>query len=404
MDKAGVKPQDLKTWDDFHKGIPIFKKEGYVEYAEECDNDMDRILEGLLGDDAKKLVCMAATSGTTGEPTPYPFTAEDLVPWSEHVKRVLWRCEVYPGDKVLHGFGLSMFIAGVPICLAIADYGACTIPVGAEAGSDLIIKYGYLFKPKAMYCTPSLAEYMIQKAVDLTGKGVDALNIKALLCGGEAGAGIPEVRQKIEQAFKAKLYDIGGLGVSCDCPEYQGMHYIADDLTLFELVDPATHEHVPLEDGAKGMIAHTQLDGTAAWAGLRQSTNAIMQVFTSPCPCGKSGLRFKIIGRADDMLKVKGTMVYPPAIEGIINSFVPRVTGEFRIVLDEPPPRVVPPLKLKVEYGESVKEDELESLAEEIGEEMHRRIKIRPKIIWIPPKTLERFVKKKKIFEKTYGK
>ena len=92
------------------------------------------------------------------------------------------------------------------------------------------------------------------------------------------------------------------------------------------------------------------------------------------------------------MLKVKGTMVYPPAIEGVINGFVPRVTGEFRIVLDEPPPRVVPPLKLKVEYGESLKEDALESLAEEIGEEMHRRIKIRPKIIWIPPKTLERFV------------
>jgi phenylacetate-CoA ligase len=86
----------------------------------------------------------------------------------------------------------------------------------------------------------------------------------------------------------------------------------------------------------------------------------------------------------------------------VINRFVPRVTGEFRIVLDEPPPRVVPPLKLRVEYGEGTGEDTLEALTEEITEEMHRSIKIRPKIIWIPPKTLERFVKKKKLIEKAY--
>ena len=104
------------------------------------------------------------------------------------------------------------------------------------------------------------------------------------------------------------------------------------------------------------------------------------------------------------MLKVKGVMIYPPAVEGVINAFVPRVTGEFRIVLDEPPPRVIPPLKLKVEYGEHIKEEQLETLAEEITEEMHRRVKIRPRIIWIPPKTLERFLKKKKLFERTYEK
>jgi phenylacetate-CoA ligase len=80
------------------------------------------------------------------------------------------------------------------------------------------------------------------------------------------------------------------------------------------------------------------------------------------------------------------------------------VTGEFRLVLDEPPPRVVPPLKLKVEYAEGTKEEDLEGLTEEISEEMHRAIKIRPKIAWIPPKTLERFVKKKKLLEKAYEK
>jgi len=103
------------------------------------------------------------------------------------------------------------------------------------------------------------------------------------------------------------------------------------------------------------------------------------------------------------MLKVKGVMVYPPAVEGVINGFVPRVTGEFRIVLDDPPPRVVPPLKLKVEHSEKILEDQLDSLAEEIAEAMHRRVKIRPKIIWVSPNSLERSLKKKKLFEKTYA-
>jgi phenylacetate-CoA ligase len=403
MDEDGVRPKAIKTWDEFHKGIRIFTKEHYRGYAAACGNKIERILEGLLGKDSERLACIAATSGTTGEPTPYPFLPEDLhTSWGEYAKRFLWRCGVFPGDRVLHGFGFSMFTAGIPLCMSIADYGSCVIPVGAEAGTESILKWAHQFRPKAMTCTPSLAEYMIQKARDVTIEEVDALNIKILLCGGEPGAGIPEVREKIEDAFKAKLYDIGGGGCSCNYPEYQGMHYLIDDLSYMEIVDPKTHEHVPMEDGAVGLVAHTQLEGGIVYGGLRQTSNDIIKVFTSPCPCGKNGFRFKVIGRADDMLKVKGVMVYPPAIEGVINSFVPRITGEFRIVLEEPPPRVKPPLKLKIEYGTGMKEEALDSLAEEVAEAMHKQTKIRPKIVWLPPQALERSEKKKKVFEKKY--
>ena len=137
---------------------------------------------------------------------------------------------------------------------------------------------------------------------------------------------------------------------------------------------------------------------------LRESFGDIWQVFTEPCLCGQTGFRCRIVGRTDDMLKVKGVMVYPAAIDGVIISFTPRVIGEFRIVLDEPPPRVVPPLKLKVEYGEGVKEQELESLAKEIEEKMHMKLKIRPQIQWLPPKMLERSTYKTKLIEKAYEK
>jgi phenylacetate-CoA ligase len=297
-----------------------------------------------------------------------------------------------------------MFLAGVPMCMSIAEYGACSIPVGAEAGTERVLNYAQLFRPKAMMCTPSLAEYMIEKGPTTLGSGVQALKLESIICGGEPGAGIPAVRQKIEGAYGAKLFDLGaGLGCSCDYPEYQGMHWLADDLIMMELVNQDTHDPIPLEDGAVGLAVFTTLAGSAL-LGFRQTIGDIMEVQTSPCPCGGTGFRYKVIGRTDDMLKVKGVMLYPPAIEGVVNRFVPRVTGEFRIVLNEPPPRVVPPLTLKIEYAEDTKEEELAALTEEITEEMHRAIKLRPKILWLEPKTLERFTKKKKLIEKAYEK
>jgi len=137
---------------------------------------------------------------------------------------------------------------------------------------------------------------------------------------------------------------------------------------------------------------------------MRFTFNDIHQVFTEPCPCGLSGFRYKIVGRADDMLKVKGVPVYPAAIEGVIHSFVPQVTGAFRILLDEPPPRVVPPLKLKVEHGEGVEKSDLPALEKEIEKKMHDEVKVRPAITWLEPNTLERATKKTQLIEKLYEK
>jgi phenylacetate-CoA ligase len=96
--------------------------------------------------------------------------------------------------------------------------------------------------------------------------------------------------------------------------------------------------------------------------------------------------------------------VYPAAIEGVIHSFPEQLTGAFRVVLDEPPPRVVPPLKLKIEYAEHVRADGLPALEKELLERMHRLLKIRPAITWLKPHTLERAVTKTQLLEKAYEK
>jgi phenylacetate-CoA ligase len=404
MDKAKVKPEDIKSLDDFSRRIPIFDKVQRRQLAEECEMNMAEVVDKTIGVPLENLCLMAATSGTTGEPTPYPHTKADIEWLSEVVARMAWRTGMRPGTRLLHAWGLSMWLAGVPYAAFFQRVGACVFPVGAEAGSERILRFAKLFKVNAMVCTPSLAIHLIEKAPGVMGDNVGSLGIKTLFCGGEPGAGIPDVRKKLETSYGAKLYDHGAaFGVSCDYHEYQGMHHVSDDKVYFELIDPETFEPIPFENGARGVPVQTTLEAEG-FLWFRESLGDIFQVFTEPCPCGQTGFRYKVVGRIDDMLKIKGVIVYPASIEGVIASFAPRVTGHFRIVLDEPPPRVVPPLKLKLEYGEGVKDEDLGNLATEIAEKMHSKLNFTPQILWLPPNTLERFTQKKIFFEKTYEK
>jgi phenylacetate-CoA ligase len=412
IDSQGVSPDKI-TLEAFRAAFPILgqrsQRESMPEGATKELGYVVKMTSDMMGINPDDYVLMCATSGTTGEPTPYFFTEEDIDIMPRGTSRGLFMVTKENPDEIrkmrtIQGFGLSMFGAGVPLVESLIRLGVAVIPVGAESGTERILKFSERFAANSMWCTPSLAEYLVDTALDR----IRAIGYKYLFCGAEPGAGIPEVRKKIEEGFQTNLYDgmglIGGLTLqSCDAVEYAGMHHLTDDMFMFELIDPETQEVVPWEDGASGEMIISPLQGSSMPPG-RFTSGDVIQVFLSPCTCGAPGWRLKMRGRTDDMLKVKGVIVYPAAIDGVVTGFVPRVTGEFRIVLNAPPPRVEPPLKLKIEYGEGVKEEELEALTEEINVEMHAKLKMRPKITWVPPMSLERVAHKTKFIEKTYEK
>ncbi|NNE40781.1 MAG: AMP-binding protein [Marinicaulis sp.] len=401
MDKAGLDPATMSSLDEFSSRMPVMDKAERRKITEECGGAVE-MADRTIAVPIEDVVLMAATSGTTGEPTPYPHTTKDIEINSELFSRLARRAGIRRGDRIVHAFGLSMWLAGVPYVQFLQKSGACVLPVGAEAGSERILRTINQFRANVLFGTPSLIEHLIEKAPGIIGAPVSSLGIKTIICAGEPGAGIPEVREKIEQAYGAKLYDHGGsMGLSCDCEIYQGMHHFAEDYYYFELVNPETLEPLPFEHGARGLAVQTSLEHEGMlW--VRETFGDIVEVLTEPCACGEAGFRYKVIGRVDDMLKVKGVMVYPAAIEGVIASFAPRVTGEFRIVLTEQPPRVTPPLKVKVEYGEDVPESELALLAKEIEASMRSRLKVSPEITWAKPFSLDRTVGKTQFFERNY--
>lgn len=405
MDRNRLDPEKLSGFDEFRDKAEIFNKATWNRIVDDCAGDMLKALDQRIACSMDDLIMIATTTGTTGVPSPYAFTTRDLWDlWGEYNARGCWRAGIRARDRVLHCFALSMVIAGLPAAMAYTKVGATVLPVGAEGKTERILLTQNMWKGTVYLGTPSLLEYLIEQTPKQIGKEVRDLGFKFLVCGAEPGAGIPEVKKKLEASYGAKIFDIGaGLGFSCNHHEYQGMHWLGDDLSYYELVDPDTKQPIPLTNGARGEMLMTTLcaDGLVS---VRESAGDVHEVFTEPCACGLTGFRYKVVGRADDMLKVKGVMVYPSHIKGVINDFVPRVTEEIRIILDEKPPRVVPPLRIRVESAAGVSGKELEALGNEISEAMSRRLRINPRIIWAEPGSLERSTYKGQVFEKNYLK
>ncbi len=273
----------------------------------------------------------------------------------------------------------------------------------------MILKFTQMTKPSAAMMTPSLAQHLVERIPKELGCSPRDLGWKALFLVGEIGVGIPEIKQKLEEAYGCRVYDyIGPVGqtvaCSCDSEEYHGMHAITPDTDLYplDLIDPRNQKTYPDYRRAVGEVVYTSLNRKTLPV-LRYASGDIARVFTKPCPhCGFVGPRVEVVGRSDDMLIIKGVNVYPGAIKQILNEFRPDVSGELRIVLDNPPPRVEPPLRVKIEMARDLGTEEIEALETRLKAELHRRLRLTPAIEWVTPGSLPLAVAKTPMFEKAY--
>lgn len=409
FDRAGIKPEDIQKWEDFAH-VPTMTKDDQRRCQEESLERFGHPFGMLVCAPLENVVRLSVTSGTTGMPTIYTLTKHDINVVRELSARKFWRMGLRPGHRVLHAMALSMFTGGVPVCDTLQEYGACIIPVGAESGLTRILQFVELCKPHYMRATPSTAEYIIQKCPQAIGKPASVLGLKGILLSGESGGGILEVRKRIKEGFNIQhLFDnIGGShnfqGYSCletaDSPDYKGMHLVSEEYCVLEVLDPKTLKPLEIRDGVIGEMVYTYID----WEGtplLRYRLGDILELTVSPCVCGDPRMRFKIIGRADDMLIIKGINLYPMALKKVVSSFVPRVTGEVRILLDSPDPNVKN-LRVQVEYGEGITKEDLPQLNKEMVEKARSLLRVHPEIEFVPPNTFERTTHKTKMIVKLY--
>jgi phenylacetate-CoA ligase len=404
---AGAEPGDVRGVEDLDRLPILLTKEDERELGERSLAESGHPFGEHLCSPLEEVVAVASTSGTTGTPTLYAFTAEDVAVTDALWARAFRLAGVRAGDTVLHGFGLSMFLAGVPVVRALERMGARAVPVGAEAGSARLLRMALLVRPRALCCTPSYARYLAEAAPDEIGRPARELGVEILCCAGEPGAGLPGVRAWLEEAWGARVHDMlgGAHGVAC-CSAAEdpdaGMYVLGEDCAVVtQLADPATGRAVPAVDGAIGERVKTSLRWRAQ-PQLRASVGDVYQVFTSPGPSGRPGPRVRVIGRTDDLLIVKGVKVFPAAVRNLVQELAPLTTGEARVVLRAPGPRVEPPLEVVVERGRSVDEADGLRLAREVEALMHERMAVRPRVEVVPAGTFERTAHKSTLIERRY--
>ena len=156
FDKAGVKPEDIKSFEDFAEAIPPAGQPEVREVIAEIGLDMEKVMQHLFGEERmKNLYLLTTTTGTTGIPTPYPNFKAGIEDFKEFASRAAWRNDFKPGDRIALCFGLSMHAAGTPWILWLQDFpGVTIIPIGAEAGTEKILQFMKMYRANVFAGTP----------------------------------------------------------------------------------------------------------------------------------------------------------------------------------------------------------------------------------------------------------
>jgi len=267
------------------------------------------------------------TSGTTGRPLKWLDTAESW-DWWLHCWTFVYRAAgVGDGDRIFFAFSFGPFIGFWAAFDAARRIGALAIPAG---GLDSALRVRMLqdSRPTVLVCTPS---YALRLAEVARAAGIEAaaLGVRVTIHAGEPGASIPATRRRIETAWGARCVDhtglteVGATGFTCAAGEV----HVNESEFIAEVLDAATGAVAP--DG-EGELVLTNLgrDGSPV---IRYRTGDRVRVSAERCLCGRmfARLRGGILGRADDMLVVRGMNVFPSVIEDVVRRF--ECVDEFRI-------------------------------------------------------------------------
>ena len=348
--------------------------------------------------DRSDIIRIYSTSGTTGTPSYIPLTARDLENWVTTSARSYSASGVTMGERIVSTYNAGPFVAGAALG-AFDKLGMCHIPMGT-GNTERLMMVIRMLKPEAAVLTPSYAAYLVEWAAernfDLKGSSV-----KRVLVAGEPGGGEPAFRKKLEEGWGARVTEamgIGDIGVSLwgECEHQQGMHLGGRGFIHAELINAETGMPIAMQDGAKGELVLTHLQHRAAPL-LRFRTRDHVEVWISPCKCGRTAPRIRCIGRTDDMLIVRGVNVFPSAIREVVSEFTPKVSG---LILVRPLSAGVkqePPLPIEVELAKGEGEDA--ALAEAIRARLRNVLVFTAGIKLVPFGSLQRSEYKSKLVQ-----
>ncbi len=316
----GVEIEDIKTQEDIAK-LPTTDK-----------YDLRRAYPlGIQAVPDEEVVRIHSSSGTTGQPVIIPYTENDVETWGMMMARCMAVAGVGNKDRVQITPGYGLWTAGIGFQRGAEMLGAMAIPMG-PGNTEKQIKFLVDLQSTVLCATSS---YALLLAEEITRRKLkDKIKLRCGIVGSERWGS--KMRNRIIAELGIDIYDIYGLteiygpGISVSCKEHNGLHYWNDQL-YFEIVDPETGENLP--DGELGELTITTLTKEAAPL-IRYRTHDLTRLLPGECPCGLPYPRHDIIlGRTDDMIKIKAVNIYPGQIEDVLK-VIPEISSEYQIILD----------------------------------------------------------------------
>ena len=382
---ANLTPDDIRSLDDL-RCLPFTTKHEIVG---------DQFAHPPFGTNTtyplKSYIRFHQTSGTTGSPFRVLDTEESWDWWGRCWAHVLSGAGITSDDRIFEAFSFGPFIGFWASVDGARQIGAMMIPGG---GRDSLQRLELMRDAgvTALCCTPTYALRLAEVARE-SGFDLNQIPVRATIHAGEPGANIPATKKRIEEAWNAKCYDHAGASEvgahSFECEAQPGGTHIIESEFIVEVMDTRTGEIVP--PGECGELVITNL-GRWGFPVIRYRTGDLVVINVNKCECGRAFARFEggIVGRADDMVTVRGVNVFPSAVENIIRRY--KEVDEFRVTVYTV--RQMDEMDVEIEFADGTDA----SLAAFIAQAINAALSFRPNIRVVERNTLPRFELKAKRF------
>jgi phenylacetate-CoA ligase len=373
---AGLKPGDIKSLKDLEK-IPFLTKQdlrNYYPFGLVC-TPLDNIIE------------VHASSGTTGKPVVGPYTRADVEIWSEVMARSLYANGLRKSDIMQNAYGYGLFTGAHGFEKGAQKIGAMVITIGSgntERQIDIMKDFG----STSLACTPSYSLHIAEVAEENGFNPAKDFKLRLGNFGAESWS--EEMRKNIEKRWGIVAHEHYGLteligpGVVSEC-EHKKLHINADHF-LPEVIDPDTGKTKGL--GEEGELVFTTLT-KEAFPAIRFRTRDLASISEEVCECGRTlPIQSRIKGRSDDMMKVKGVIVFPSQIEAAIMQ-IQGISDNYQIVKTKQGD--ITSLSVEVEpTDERYKQGHLDELEKQLESAIYRILNLNVPVKAIQPKTIPR--------------
>ncbi|MBP3743527.1 MAG: phenylacetate--CoA ligase [Treponema sp.] len=332
-----VNPEDIKTQEDFENLVPFVSKQDL----------RDAYPLGLATVPEEEIVRIHSSSGTTGAPVVIPYTKKDVDDWATMFARCYEIAGITNKDRMQITPGYGLWTAGIGFQAGCEKLGAMAVPMG-PGNTEKQLQMMQDLKSTVICATSS---YALLLAEQVESRGLkDKICLKKGIIGSERWG--EKMRNRIQSILGIELFDIYGLtecygpGIGINEPGDDSI-YIFDDYVYVEILDPLTGKPVP--EGEIGEITLTTLvkEGAPLFRFRTHDLAAFVPGKGKNYPYPRIT---QILGRSDDMVKVKGNIIFPSTIEDVIKT-VPGTSSEYRAVIEHADGKDKMTLFVEVEGG-----------------------------------------------------